>query len=441
MPDRLQDYLRQVGEQIRWKRARPQLLSELETHLLDQRDDCLSQGMTEEEAQQEAVRQMGDPVLIGQSLDAVHRPKPQWGLLVLALVLAGVGAALRLWLTAGWSQGGYSGPETLTTLCLGAAALVGAYLLDYTWLYRRGRVLGLVALALVWALGVWMQWSPFGGKWDAQLAAGTVMVFCLPLAFLLWALPWRGKGGKGLLAVCLYLAGLLMGILWIFQSSGMVFAALACLGLLLVLGGLDWFGWGRKRTLAVVLAVLALFLAALGGVLVQYAYLTERLAVSLDPSRDPNGTGYLGTMLQQALQGAQWTGQGAWGPAIPYELAVPDAGGAYFLVTVVTKLGWLPTLGILAALAGLLAWLLVRCLRQKNQIGRLVALAVLGPMVLRLVLGGVAGLLGWTLWASGVPLFFTDGGAVVDLALLGFVLSVFRQQALPVPGAPRPQPQ
>ena len=64
MPDRLQDYLRQVGEQIRWKRARPRLLSELETHLLDQRDDCLSQGMTEEEAQQEAVRQMGDPVLI-----------------------------------------------------------------------------------------------------------------------------------------------------------------------------------------------------------------------------------------------------------------------------------------------------------------------------------------------------------------------------------------
>ena len=105
MPDRLQDYFRQVGEQIRWKRAWPRLLSELETHLMDQRDDCLSQGMTEEEAQQEAVRQMGDPVLIGQSLDAVHRPKPQWGLLAAALVLAGIGAALRLWLTNGWAEG------------------------------------------------------------------------------------------------------------------------------------------------------------------------------------------------------------------------------------------------------------------------------------------------------------------------------------------------
>lgn len=430
MPDRLQDYLRQVGEQIRWKRARPQLLSELETHLLDQRDDCLSQGMTEEEAQQEAVRQMGDPVDVGQALDAVHRPKPQWGLLAAALVLAGVGSALRLWLTAGWTQGGYSGAETLVTLSLGVAALVGTYLLDYTWLCRRGRVLGLVALALVWALGVWMQWSP---RWYAQLPVGTVAVFCLPLAFLLWALPWRGKRGKGLLAAFLYLAALLVGILCIFQSSGMAFAALACLGLLLLLGGLDWFGWGRKRTLAVVLAAMVLFLAALGFVLVQYAYFTER---------DPTGTGYLGIMLQQALQGAQWTGQGAWGAAIPYELAVPDAGGAYFLVTVVTKIGWLPALGILAALAGLLAWLLVKCLGQKNQIGRLVALAVVGPMALRLVLGAGTMFLGlpyW--WSGGVPFFFTDGGAVVDLALLGFVLSVFRQQALPVPGAPRPKTQ
>ena len=134
-------------------------------------------------------------------------------------------------------------------------------------------------------------------------------------------------------------------------------------------------------------------------------------------------------------------GQGAWGRAYPYELTVAEAGRAYFLVTVITKLGWLPALGIVSVLGLLLGWLLVKCLGQKNQIGRLVALAVLGPMILRLVLGGLVVLLGLPFWGSGVPLFFTCGGAVVDLALLGFVLSVFRQQALPVPGAPRPQTQ
>ena len=37
--------------------------------------------MTEDAAQAEAVRQMGDPVALGTDLDRIHRPRPQWGLL------------------------------------------------------------------------------------------------------------------------------------------------------------------------------------------------------------------------------------------------------------------------------------------------------------------------------------------------------------------------
>lgn len=442
MPDRLQDYLRQVGEQIRWKRARPRLLSELETHLLDQRDDCLSQGMTEEEAQQEAVRQMGDPVLIGQSLDAVHRPKPQWGLLAAALVLAGIGAALRLWLTNGWAERGYAVADVLFLLCLGTAALMGTYLLDYTWLYRHGKGVSLAALALLWLVGLWTNgFPPFQYQWGMLLYVGRVYTFCMPLAFMLWLLPWRGRGGKSLVAAFLYLGAMLFGMVLSMQNGELPFVTVTCLGLLLVLAWLDWFGWGKKRTVTAVLVALAAFAVALGFLFTQNAYLHERFLVTFWPSRDPAGRGFLGMALQQALQGAQWMGQGMWGGEHPYELTVAEAGRAYFLVTVATKLGWLAALGILGALAGLLVWLLVKCLRQKNQIGRLVALAVLGPMTLRLVLGGLVVLLGLPFWGSGVPLFFTSGGAVVDLALLGFVLSVFRHEALPVPGAPRPQTQ
>ena len=49
-------------EQVRWRRARPALAQELRTHLLDQRDACLAQGMSQTEAEAESLRQMGDPV-------------------------------------------------------------------------------------------------------------------------------------------------------------------------------------------------------------------------------------------------------------------------------------------------------------------------------------------------------------------------------------------
>ena len=87
MPDRIEAFIGAVAAEIRWKKARPVLTEEIRTHLLDQRDAYAAQGMTEDAAQAEAVRQMGDPVALGTDLDRIHRPRPQWGLLALALAL------------------------------------------------------------------------------------------------------------------------------------------------------------------------------------------------------------------------------------------------------------------------------------------------------------------------------------------------------------------
>lgn len=81
----IQAYLDAVAEQIRWKRAKPVVLSELEQHLEDQRDTFAFEGCAN--AEQLAVEEMGDPVSVGAELDRIHRPKPQWGLLALTVLL------------------------------------------------------------------------------------------------------------------------------------------------------------------------------------------------------------------------------------------------------------------------------------------------------------------------------------------------------------------
>ena len=60
-------YLDAVGEQIRWKRAKPAVLGELEQHLEDQRETFASEGCAN--AEQMAVEEMGDPVSVGTELD------------------------------------------------------------------------------------------------------------------------------------------------------------------------------------------------------------------------------------------------------------------------------------------------------------------------------------------------------------------------------------
>lgn len=433
MPDRLEHYLTLAGEQIRWKRARPRLLSELGTHLLDQRDDCLSQGMTEEEAQTEALRQMGDPVLVGQSLDQVHRPKPQWGLLLWALLLAAAGAVLRIWLTTGWASGEHQPAWTIAALCLGCGALVGAYFLDYSWLGRHGKGIFGAFLALGLVLCVLQRTN-----YDLASAGLGCLTSAAPLVLALWAFLWRGQGWKGVALTLVGLAALSLVCVEGNKLGAALVLWLTALLLLWVLAGQDWFTLGKKTTRGVAGGLLAV-LAAGGIWALNHHYVAWRLSLVLHPAQDPAGAGYTGFVLRQALDGAKWTGEGSWNLPVAYDQALVQGADSYFLTTILHKLGWLPLAAVVAALAGLLVWLLVKGLGQKTLLGKAVALSVTVSLLLRLALGLVSAL-GLPLWYGGVPLFFTSGGAAVDLALLGFVLSVFRQEALPL-ASPRPAKQ
>ena len=88
------NYLNIVSEQMRCKRARPAVLKELKDHIEDQKDDYMTAGMTAQEAEEEAVRQMGDPVEVGVSLDRLHRPKMEWKLLSYIFLLSILGMVL-----------------------------------------------------------------------------------------------------------------------------------------------------------------------------------------------------------------------------------------------------------------------------------------------------------------------------------------------------------
>ncbi len=194
MPETIQAYLDTVAEQIRWKRARPVLVDELERHLEDQKEDFMKEGRTEAEAERLAVEDMGDPVSVGTELDALHRPKPQWGLLALTAALALAGAALRAALP---QQGGsfhYTAALTkaLASLGLGTAALLGMYFLDISRLARHTRCVYIAALA-AGMLTLWLSPTTQGVSYYTRYA-----VLSYPLAYAFWLYSFRGALWRGL---------------------------------------------------------------------------------------------------------------------------------------------------------------------------------------------------------------------------------------------------
>lgn len=89
------EFLEILAEQIRTKRARPMIVTELEAHIEDQKAAYMAEGMTPIEAEEAAVKEMGDPVEAGIGLDRIHRPKMEWKVFVGALLMGIIGIVLQ----------------------------------------------------------------------------------------------------------------------------------------------------------------------------------------------------------------------------------------------------------------------------------------------------------------------------------------------------------
>ena len=422
MPDRISAFVEAVGAEIRWKKARPLLTEEIRTHLLDQRDACMAQGMAEDEAQAEAVRQMGDPVALGADLDWVHRPRPQWGLLALALVLAAAGAFLRFSLTANFpSVSPQDRQMDLLGGFVGAAALAAGYLLDVSALGRRA---WWTCVALM-AVFIWfLPWNVSSAAW---MSAQMLALFPLTLALVLW--KQRGRRWRGA-AVCLGWTALVAAACCLCPSVyALVQVTMAALVLGLFFAWRDWLGLGRWKSVVLVLAL------GLGVLALIIAVRWERLQYNLFANLSPTNQGYFAFILREALSLARWIGPAetpAWAVEESFTLqqAVPEMDSDALLVNLICTWGWLPFLVLVGVFLAFFLWLLWKTIHLRQTLGRAVCLAALTTLAVQMA-ASLSLTLGAPVLSGGFPLVVGNVNTVVDMLLIGLALSALRDGGLP----------
>ena len=430
MPDQIETYVETAMDQVRWKKARPGLAAEIRTHLLDQRDACLAQGMDEGAAQGEAVRQMGDPVALGTDLDRVHRPRPQWGLLVFALALAALGTLVRLFLTMD-TPSATPGLTHIIGGVLGAVCLAAGYRLDVSAL---GRVAGWLCLGFLIVvtpmLPIWVfSWQ----ESEVPAIYLLLILFPLTLALLLWRL--RGRGWPGLLGALAW--ALLCGVLCLLMARLLAFSQviLSTLVLGLFFVRRDWFGVG-KRLGTVLVAVFALAFAVLLPVGTNYlGSLRNNVFPMLYPSDIDNYIPYISaniSTIRAALSGAKWLG-----PVDPSLLVtedefprVPNMDSDNLLTNLICSWGWLPFLAVVGAFAALFLWMLWKTIRLRQTLGRAVCLGGLTALGVQAVFSLLLNL-GVPLFAASFPLVVGNTGTVLNMFFIGLMLSAFRDGAMP----------
>ena len=386
---------------------------------------------------------MGDPVTVGTELDAVHRPRPQWGLLGLTIALAAAGAVLRVVFRQPYVREALVVSRALSTLGLGTAVMLGMYFLDVSRLVRHARAIYVGALAV--GIATLYITAAQGEAYYTQY----ILLF-YPIVYAFWLYTRRSSGWKGIFLSILGGVPLAAVCSVVPSMTGLSLLLLSGLVLTLWAAGRDWFGVGRWKGIC---AVLVLTFGGLTYLLLK-GYLNSfllRVMIALRPELEKERRGYMGWMLNMfwedvpplrivSGEAAMSVNAGARVFGGGQEMRPIDFSHDFLPASMAVAWGWVPLLLIVAALAGLLLWLLVKGLRQSYLPGRLAVLAVVLTLGLQ-TLFSVALNLGFVLFSASMPLVVGNLQTVADMALIGLALSVFRGDSVAreEPGGPLPQ--
>lgn len=423
--DEIKRYSTTVCEQVRWKKAHPDIAKEIEDHLCDQRDYYLSEGEEEETATKKAILQMGDAVSVGLALDKTHKPKPQWVLILLAVTLMLVGTGARYFIDS--SEATFKNFSIVPHI-IAIAIFFIAYFLDFTALAKYPKACYFLILLLS-MVGLTLGPEVNGRAWFAFAGFAislSYLALIFPLTYSLLIYSMRNKGTKGLLLCLIGYVPYGIILLLVPSITGFVFYTFSALILLFVAKRKGWFGVNKRQGLLMILIPTALWAISMMSMLLRQPYRLQRLRILLDPSSDPRG--YLTVMIRQLMSGAVFIGRGT----IPqqYEnlaLSIPGIDSDQMLTILIHKYGWIVFIGIalLFIVFSILGFKYVS--KQRSVLGLLVSLSILLIFVMQTV-SYMASNLGYGLLTQlSLPLV-SYGKAVLFLnaGLIGIMLSVFR---------------
>jgi len=143
----IKEFLNEVCEQIKYKPIRNEIAEELESHLEEAKENYIEEGIEEGEAEEKAIIQMGEAQEIGKRLNKIHKPKFNWQLLILTIILLEFGFILSFHRTEDYKL-------NLILLILGMVPCVMIYFWDYKKMQKYSPYLyGIATVLLLHAEG------------------------------------------------------------------------------------------------------------------------------------------------------------------------------------------------------------------------------------------------------------------------------------------------
>jgi cell division protein FtsW (lipid II flippase) len=419
----IKGFMDTVCSQIRYKSIHKSISDELTDHICEQKSQYINQGLDEEEAVKKALQQMGDPVQVGKELDKAHRPRTEWSILSLAMLLAAIGGAVQYFLsTAG--TGNYDGfSRFLLYAPVGIAAFVATYFFDYTILAKYSKFAYFILFAVA-LLGFRILNSVLGTYTHVYYL---VLLFIPVYAAVVYG--FRNRGYLGIIYSGFFYAGPALLCLIAPRVFALLLFTVASLVILTKAVVKGYFGVNKKVGLAIIYIPVTVISTVFALILfLQSEDRIRRILVLINPSIDPQGQGFQLLMVRRFLAASKPFGRATLEEN--YNI-IPGWFGDFSLTYIIACLGYVAGVAIVLSLFILIIRMFVSVNKQKNALGFLISYAACFAVAGQFVIYVLTNFGSPIRFASTLPLVSPGGsGFVVNMILVGLVLSVYRRTDL-----------
>ncbi|MBC2266400.1 FtsW/RodA/SpoVE family cell cycle protein [Listeria sp. FSL L7-0083] len=406
-----EEYLGKVIAKVKSKQAHSMIKKELSNHLEELSHSFQKRGLSLEDADKKAMQEMGDPSTVGRNMNQLHKPRMDWLLIALFVLLAGIGF-LPLMSDVVTSNSSFM-KKQIVWLALSILALIGFLFFDYRklknlWMYFYAAALILIFISFF--VGTRLIG---GGIW---LSFGGIMINGPAISSYLFLIAWAGiftkvtdfKGGKKLIGLLILFW---LPVIFYIMLSQFVFSIIYFLFVLVM-----YIFYYRRNQFAIKVA--------LGNLLIGIIFISTMILKS--------SSSYLSDTiipLKDILSKAGWFGNG-----LHNNLTIPEAHTDFVFPFLVYSFGW--AFGIFLCLL-LLVFILrisLNAFKTRDLFGRLL---IIGGAVLFTVPACWNILMGLGIVPiMVVPLpFISYGGSMllVYASLLGLILNVYRRKDIVEP--------
>ncbi len=441
----IKEFLEKVCHEIKYKPIRNDIAQELQNHIEEEKEEYIRKGESEEVATDKAIANMGSAETIGKTLNKIHKPKLDYKLLILFLILLcftflviGIKMNSHVFL----EQEESFLAKSMIYLIIGGILGLVIYFMDYSKIIKYSNYIYIASsVCIIYTV----QCSNYQINGIPYLNIGNVFTISIstvsmPL-FLIAFVGFLQNIGKHKMKVhilhietieidkelikTIVLSLLSLFLLVLIPSLTSAFV----LGITYMIVATVKIIKDSKRKVTNILKLygMGLVLAIICMLMfIGRPYLLERILVSFHPESDPAGGGWLGINRKLIIDSASLFGEAE---DMSNALELFDEGTEYAFISILAHYGWIVTGLLIATIIFISIKLIINSIKIKDTYGKMMIIGISCLFILQSVFNVLMNL---NLWIeSGFELPFVSYGGtgfVMNMLCLALVLSIYRRK-------------